>query len=384
MPIIGEIQLKGQQFAAAAAWAAKWVTARPVVAVHAGLALTVTDDGLVIGAFNGDATARARVAIDAADAEAVAAGGSRAIVSGRLLAELAGTFGNKAVTLTGDDKNVFLRAGRFSVSLPVLAEAEFPALAAEPAPIGTVSGDAFTSAVSRAAVAVGKDPSKGMVFATMHVGFGPDEITLLATDRYRAAGVTLPWTPIESEEPVGLTALVIGHVLKDAAAGFAGPDDITIGLSATAISLTTATRSLTVQLADLGEVKYPVEQFLGYLSTAQDTSAVLTIADMMAPLKRAGLVRGKEGPVRLTFTDGTATVSSKADEIAQEGDEGVDVDYAGDEVAIAFNPQYFADALGTAPSPTVRMGFGSAKKPITLTVDGDPSWRHILVPIVIR
>lgn len=382
MPIIGELQIKPQAFAAAVAWAAKWVTPKPVVPVHAGLALTAADGALEIRAFNGDVSARATIAVDM-DAEAMGAELSTAIVSGRLLAELAGTFGNKQVTITGDDSNVFLRAGRFAVSLPMLDADAFPASPDTPSPIGSAAGDALASAVARTAVAVGKDAAKGLVFASMHIGFGEKEITLLATDRYRAAGVTVPWQP-NGDDTSGLSAIVLGHMLKDAAAGFAGPDEITIGLSATAISLTSATRSLTVQLVDLGEATFPVEQFLGYLSAEQDETAVLTVAEMMAPLKRAGLVRGKEGPVRLTFTQDTVTISSKADEIAQEGDEGVDADYAGPETAIAFNPQYFADALGTVPGGTVRMGFGSPKKPITLTVDGDPSWRHILVPVIIR
>jgi len=385
MPIIGEVQIKPQAFAAAAAWAAKWVTLKPVVPVHAGLALEVHADRLYIGAFNENVSARAMVDVEVADAEAVAGGKSRAVVSGRLLAELVGTFAGKLVTITGDENSVFLRAGRFSVSLPTLNEGDFPALPTAPPPIGSVSGDALATAVGRVSVAVGRDPAMGTIFSTVFLGFADNHIELLATDRYRAAGVSLPWTVNAGARTAGPDALVLGHVLKDAALGFAGPDEIEIGLSGSAISLTSPTRSLTIQQAVLQQgQEYPLKQFQEYLVTEQERSAVLTVADMLAPLKRAGLVRGKEGPVRLTFSPGEVVVSSKADEIAQEGDEGVDVEYEGEETAIAFNPHYFSDALSTVPAAKVRLGFGSPKKPITLSVDDDPSWHHILVPVLIR
>lgn len=380
MPITGEIAVKPAAFQAAVAWVAKWVASKPVIPLHAGLMLDAADGTLTVGAYSENATARAVV-------EYEGDGVGQAVVSGRLLAGLVATLtSTKMISVTSVGDQVEMRAGRFRVTLPVLADVDdYPTIPGALPTIGTVAGDLLADAVGRCGVAVGDDMSKGAIFGVMHLGLARDAITLMATDRYRAAVVRIPWTG--PDDVMSVTPL--GSVMVEAAASFAGPDEISIGCSGTTLSFTSPTRSMTVHLIDLppdkNGIKYPAEMLGSHLSYAHRLTATLTPADLAMPLKRASMVREKDGPIRVTMTPGTMSIAADAGEfgLKQEGDDEVDVVYDGEETVIGFNPKYLGDALASAPTPTVTLGFGEARRSILVSSPGDDSWHHILMPLVL-
>jgi DNA polymerase-3 subunit beta len=382
MPITGDISVKPQAFAAAVAWAVKWIAGRPAAPIAAGVALDVADGTLSLTTYNETVTARATVAI-----EGLSTGTGRAIVSGRLLADLAATFkAGKPVNIsTGENGHVVLTVGRWTGTLPTFLESDWPSLPAEVAAVGTVAGDAFATAVGRVGVAVANDDTKGRVFTLMYVGFENGTLSLYATDRYRVAKTVLPWT---AAGEISTSATPYGSMLIDAAGSFAGPDAVTIGLDGSAMSLTTATRSLTMRLGDPGENGWPAEVMDNNiaLADAYDGLAVLTPAEVVLPLKRASIVRGKAGPVKLAFSEGTLTIASSEGQLEQDGNEEVDVPYDGKPGSMAFDPTYLVTALASVPGDTVEMRFQVAeftRRPVVLSAAGDPHWRHVIVPQVV-
>jgi DNA polymerase III sliding clamp (beta) subunit (PCNA family) len=64
MPITGDISVRPQAFAAAVAWAVKWIAGRPAAPIAAGVALDVADGTLSLTTYNETVTARATVAIE--------------------------------------------------------------------------------------------------------------------------------------------------------------------------------------------------------------------------------------------------------------------------------------------------------------------------------
>jgi DNA polymerase-3 subunit beta len=373
--IKGSLTAKPQIFAAAVGWAAKFVVAKPVVPVHGGIMLEVADGTLTVISYSENVSTRAVVPVDG-DAQ------GRAVVSGRLLAALVGTLADKPVTLEGADDHVELRAGKFRTTLPAMAEDEYPDPPAVPAPIGTVAGQAFADMVHRVGVAASGDLSNRIALAGLHLMFLQDRITAMATDSRRAATSSVPFAQ-SVVVPGPYEALALAETLVDAAAAFVGPDDVTVGLDATNLSLTSPTRSLTVRL--LAE-QYVADAISPLMAVEHPEHATIRTAALTGPLKRAALVRAKDGPIRLDFTEGALTVVAKADDIAQDSDETVETDYAGPGYSLAFNPGYLADALTSAPGDTVDVAFrpveeGEKPQQVIVTVPGDDTWRHLLMPI---
>jgi DNA polymerase-3 subunit beta len=376
--IKGKLTAKPQVFAAAVGWAAKFLDPRPEVPIWGCILLDAADGVLTVISYSENVSTRAVVPVDG-DAQ------GRAVVSGRLLAALAGTLARKPVTIEGGGgDHLEMTAGTFRGTLPTMGEDEYPDPPAVPAPIGTVAGQAFADMVHRVAVAASGDLTNRIALAGLHLSFVNDTVTALATDSRRATTASVPFRP-EFGPDTDCEALALAETLVDAAAAFVGPDDITVGLDGSNLALTSPTRSLTVRL--LAE-PYDAAGLGRFFAVEHPEHLPVRTADLTGPLKRAALVRAKDGPIRLDLTEGALTVVAKADDIAQDSDETVPADYTGPEHSLAFNPAYLADALNSAPGDVVDMAFlatgpGVRPEKVVFTVPGDDTWRHLLMPIML-
>ncbi len=374
--IDGTITAKPQVFAAAVKWAAKFIANKPVVPMQGGLLLEIQDEGLYITAYNEVVTARAIVPV------AGRASGS-AVVSGRLLAELVGTFPNKEVEISGGLDDVLIAAGRWRGSLPTMDADDFPEVPGEPATIGVLhGGDALHDAVARAAAATQAD-SAVIPSRCVHLTFGEEAVTVVASDSYRAARARAPFAMTEQAEAdmQPCTALLLGQVAVDVAAAFMGPDDIEVGLDAGSLSLTSPTRSVVVR-----QVSERYDERIALLfSQDQPEHVRVKVADLAVPLKRAGIMQGKAAPVVLHFGPDLITINVPADDRQKGADDEVDAEYAGPEHTLRFDPGKLGDALGSAPGDTVDIAMRTGVVAgVIVTVPGNDDWRHLLQPLKAR
>lgn len=375
MPIKGSVTVKPQAFAAAVKWVAKFVNPRPSVPIQGGIAITVTGGAITMSAFNEYANAAVHVPCSGD-------GAGRAIVSGRLLAELVATLGTKDVTIQPDpdrgEGGIQLVTGRFRGTLPTMAEDDLPSLPGPVSPsIGEVGGDALHAAVARVAPVAWKDVTASNTLVGVHLRFTPDALCLIASDTRRVASAEVAYTGGAG------TALVLAPTLLDAAAAFVGPDQVAIGLDDNNISLTTATRSITVRLS---AGTYPEADFRRFLAFDPDQVALIQIAELAEPLKRAETIRAKTGPIQLFLTPGEMAITASAADLPQDSDDAIDVDYQGPDHGLAFTPEYLADILQSAPGAVLRMTFratapGEKLTPAVFTDPDDDRWVHVLMPL---
>jgi DNA polymerase-3 subunit beta len=379
--IEGSITVKPQVFAAAVKWAAGFLAGKPAIPVHGGLKLDAESGTLTITAFSEYVSAVASVPFEGD-------GSGVAVVSGRLLKELAGTFGTKDVGISGDKELVAIASGRWNGTLPTMSEDDYPAVPPVPSPIGTVNGDEFARAVAEVVTATSKDPDKQVQFRAVHLTFGDGRASIMGTDSYRAAGSAAEFTSTSVQDSGTLEALVLGEIMEDVAAGFMGPDAITVGMSGTQIAMSSRTRSVVLNTLAMSEGgrEYPVDMVRRFLAAEQPEHAIVAVGELVVPLKRAALMREKEGPVTVRFSEGLITIVSRSGESRRAGTDEVDVKYSGPETSLDFNPRYFAEALSSAPGDEVDIALtaerhpNGAPKPVVLTVAGAP-WRHVMQPL---
>ena len=91
-------------FADAVAWAARSLPVRPSAPVLSGLLIDASDEGLVLSTFDYETSARATLTAEVADE-------GRALVSGRLLADICRSLPAKPVDLAIDGSRPACRAG---------------------------------------------------------------------------------------------------------------------------------------------------------------------------------------------------------------------------------------------------------------------------------
>jgi DNA polymerase III subunit beta len=346
----------------AVAWAARGLPVRPTLPVLAGLMIETTHggDGLVLSTFDYETSARASIPAAVQDE-------GKALVSGRLLADICRSLPDKPVDMTVDGVKVELRCGSARFTLQTMPVDEYPTLPEMPAATGTVSSDLFAKAVSQAVTAAGRDDMLP-VLTGVRVEIQGDKVSLLATDRFRLALRELQWDPGATDAEAN--ALVPARVLAETARSLTSGSQVTIALSGQGSGegiigfegqVGSGFRRTTTRLLD-GEFPrvrslFPSE----HLTTARVDRTALIEA-----VKRVALVAERNAAVQLRFDDNGLTLDAGHSEEAL-ATESFDAQVKGEAITTGFNPNYLLDGLGVIEQPVVELAFTQPAKPVVIS-----------------
>jgi DNA polymerase-3 subunit beta len=359
--------------AEAVAWVARALPTRPVIPILAGLLLEAGEGGaandLTLSCFDYDVSARV-------GAEAAVAEPGRALVAGRLLAEIARSLPSRPVDIASDGDTVILSSGSARFTLLTLPAEDFPALPSLPPPAGTIDGGWFAAAVAQVAVAASRDDTLPMLTGVL-VDIDGSDITLVATDRYRMAVRDLDWQP--AQPGIRTSALIPARTLADATKTMAVGTEVAISLAAQGqeprgqeprgqeprrqeavasagaglaggadgmnglIGFDDGGRRLTTRL--LGT------EFVTYRSRFPrefGCRARLAAGPLGEAVKRVALVADRESRLLLTFGAGELVIETGSSE-GSRAVETIEAEFEGAEgFAIAFKPQYLLDGIRAA------------------------------------
>ncbi|GII98820.1 DNA polymerase-3 subunit beta [Sediminihabitans luteus] len=360
----------------AVTWTARTLPTRPPAPVLAGVRIEADAAGtLSLSSFDYEVSARSEIPAEVREPGTV-------LVSGRLLAEISRSLPAKPVDVVVEGNKVVVTCGASRFTLLTMPVEDYPALPTMPELTGTVSGDELTSAVAQVSVAASRDDTLPLLTG-VRMEIQGERITLLATDRYRLALRELVWNPtVPSYEAV---ALVRARTLTDVAKSLGSSGKVNVALSADGgvnlIGFEAGGRHTTSQLVD-GD--YPPVRRL--FPDETPIHAVVPTAALMDAAKRVALVAERNTPIRLSFSDGQVVLDAGQGDDAQAS-EALEAVLVGEEISVAFNPQFLLDGLGALGTDFVRMGFTHPNKPVEFTgqesLDGESSssYRYLLVPI---
>ena len=355
---------------------ARSLPTRPPVPVLAGLLLEADDRTLTLSGFDYEVSARVEVSADVGSP-------GRALVSGRLLADITRSLPQAAVEVVLDAGKVVVNCGKARFSLLTLPVDDYPALPAMPSASGTAPAELFAAAVSQVAIAAGRDDTLP-VLTGVRVEIEGDTITLAATDRYRLAVREFPWSPQRPDSAA--IALVPARTLSDTNKALAAGNEVTIALSSGPgseglIGFESGGRRTTSRLLD-GE--FP--KYRALLPTESSVVVSLDTAALMETVRRVSLVAERNTPVRLAFRAGEVTLEAGTGDEAQAL-ETLDARLDGDDITIAFNPAYLLDGLGAIDAPVAHLSFTAPTRPAILSgrvdaQDSEPGdYRYLLMPV---
>jgi DNA polymerase III subunit beta len=369
-----KLQVERDPLAEAVAWTARALPARPTAPVLAGMRLQAGQE-LTLSTFDYEVSAQATIPVAADEAGTV-------LVSGRLLAEIVRSLPAKPVDLSTDGTRTTLRCGSATFTLLLLPSDEYPTLPTMPDTTGSVGADAFASAIAQVAIAAGRDDTLPALTG-IRMEIADDTLTLVATDRYRLAVRELRWTPVQPG--LSTAVLVPARVLGDTARALTAGAEVTVALAAEGgesstdgiIGFEGGGRRTTTRLLS-GE--YPRYQTL--LPSEFSAVAELSASSFAEAVKRVALVAERNTPVRLGFAPGEVLLEAGTGDEAQ-ATEAIEASFDGDEMQIAFNPQYLIDGIGAIDSDTARISFTTPTRPAVITGkgEGQPDYRYVLMPI---
>lgn len=354
--------------------AAKSLPNRPSVPVLAGVLLVADGDTLTVSSFDYEVSTEGTVLAKVENP-------GRALVSGRLLSEIAKALPNKPVEFTAVGAHVELVCGSARFTLPTMPVEDYPTLPDMPASAGTIDAATFATAVQQVAVAAGRDETLPMMTG-VRVEADGTSLALLATDRYRLAVREFEWTP---DGGGAWNALVPAKTLVDIAKG-AGSGTVTIarndgGPGEGMLGFAAGSRRTTTRLLDGGN--YPPVRSL--FPATHNAETRVSVAELAAVVKRVALVADRTTPVLLSFNSDGLVVEAGGAEDARAS-EAMDATYTGGPLTIGFNPQYLLDGLAAVNTPTAHFAFVDNFKPAVITgagPDGEPisGYRYLIMPI---
>jgi DNA polymerase-3 subunit beta len=371
-----KFRVERDALADAVAWTAKSLPSRPSVPVLAGVLMRVGDGQLTVSGFDYEVSSQVTVAVQA-DSD------GSSLVSGRLLAEITKALPAKPVEVAAVGTHLELTCGSARFTLPTMPVEDYPTLPSMPEEAGVIDAGTFAQAVAQVAIAAGRDDTIPMLTG-LRLELEGSTLSMLATDRYRAAVREIAWRP--GDTGINLQALVPARTLADTAKTL-GPlgGEVTVALSRGGIGegmigFSGGARRTTSRLLD---PDFPKIRAL--FPDQHSARAKLSVAALAEVVRRVALVADRTTPVRLAFAEGEVVIEAGGSEDARAS-EAMECEFTGDPLTVAFNPAYLLDGLSVLDASHVLVSFTSAMKPAVISPAGDdgepvPGYRYLIMPM---
>ncbi|MGI8676356.1 MAG: DNA polymerase III subunit beta [Nocardioidaceae bacterium] len=375
-----KFRIDRDELADAVAWTARSLPNRPSVPVLAGLLIETAADGLSLSGFDYETSAQATVSAEVADE-------GRALISGRLLADICRSLPHKSVEVTQDGTKVTVVCGTARFSLATLPVEDYPTLPDMPTASGSVRAEEFSRAVAQAVSAAGRDDMLPLLTG-VRMEIEGATISMMATDRFRASLRELPWVPERSD--ASAHALVPARVLAETAKALTAGSEVSVALASTGSGdgligfegvAGTGSRRTTTRLLE-GEFPRVRQLF----QAESQTIVWLETEALVESVKRVSLVAERNTPVRLRFTEGQVVLEAGSGDEAQAS-ESVEARVDGPDISMGFNHQYLLDGLSAIGLPSVHMAFTAHTRPAALAgapetgADPELDFRYLLMPV---
>lgn len=121
----------------------------------------------------------------------------------------------------------------------------------------------------------------------------------------------------------------------------------------------------------------PYEQVIPKQS---DKTIVLTRGPLLEAVKRAQLMSSETRGVRLTVEKGLLRISSDNPELGELKEE-IDIDYAGSEVTVGFNPKYLTELLGQMTNDDICLELSGELDPGAIHPKGSTDYVGVIMPM---
>ncbi|EYT54686.1 DNA polymerase III subunit beta [Leucobacter sp. UCD-THU] len=338
-------------FSDAVSFAVKLLPQRPTQPLLSGALIEAEGDQLTVSSFDYEVSARTSVTAEVSEA-------GRALVSGRLLSEIAQRLPHADVELSLVENRVEVRCGSASFRLPAMPVEEYPQVPQVDSVSGSVPADLFADAIAQVSLAASKDDVTPVITG-VQFEVSENSLTLTATDRYRVATRSIDWENQSGQSD--LSALVPSKIVTEVGKTFSGDGQVQVSIikddERELIAFTGGSKTVTSLLI---KGNYPPVGRL--FPTSVDNYSVINTSELVEAVGRVGLVLEREAALRFSFAEGTVTLEAAGTESAQAV-ETVDAHLVGEEMVVSLKPQFLLDGLRSTHSEFARIAFTRTDNP---------------------
>jgi DNA polymerase-3 subunit beta len=265
--------------------------------------------------------------------------------------------------MLGTPSRATLKCERSNYEFFTLPAQEYP-----PLPEGTSGGQfrvdakAFREAVGAVTFAASGEEARGAVLMGTLLELEGTQLTLVATDGYRLARYGLALAePVSAPLKLIVPARGLGEVSRSSSDGQIEAQ--VLGGQANQLVFHTGDAKISARLVD---GQYPNYQQVIPKKEEFDKKVVASTAQLLASLRRAGIVAGDRASMVKLAMDGTSLVITASSDTTGNAYEEIDVERSGDPLNIAFNAKFLVEILNHIETETVTLEFAGALKPAAI------------------
>ncbi|HEX3517871.1 MAG TPA: DNA polymerase III subunit beta [Solirubrobacteraceae bacterium] len=299
-----------------------------------------------------------------------------ALLPARLLLDVARSLSAETLTLElrSAEQDVELICGPTTFHLRTLRAEDFPTL---PQPSHetrvTLPTAAFVETVSRVARSASRDETRPVLTGILMSAAG-QELRMVATDSYR---LSVKETALESALQGSLEANVPARALQELVR-------IAQQTPADSLAVSVGQNQVIFELGDIVLSSRLIDgQFPNYrqlLPESVEHELRLASAELTDVVRRISLLAQKNAPLRLSFGEGTLTVSAQTPDVG-EASEAIPVPFHGEPFEIGFNPEFLRDGLESIDSDELILKLISPLRPGLIESPDTGDFVYLIMPI---
>ena len=298
-----------------------------------------------------------------------------AVLPARLLLDVVRSLSGEQLTmeLRSAEQDIELICGATTFHLRTLRAEDFPSLPA-PSPDTriTLPLEAFVQTVSRVARSASRDETRPVLTGVL-MSASVQELRMVATDSYRlSVKETSLEAPLQGSIEANVPARALQELVRIAQAG---GDSLAVSVGQNQVIFEIGDIVLSSRLID--------GQFPNYRQLLPETvehELRLSSAEITDVVRRISLLAQKNAPLRLSFSEGTLTVSAQTPDVG-EASEAIPVPFHGEAFEIGFNPEFLRDGLESIDSDELVLKLISPLRPGLIESPDTGDFVYLIMPI---
>lgn len=332
-------------FSEAVSFAVKLLPSKFNHPVLGGVLIESHETGIVLSSFDYEASATTKIAATVTEP-------GRMLVSGRLLADIASRLPDAPVLFSTQDSRVTITCGKAAFTLLSMPLEEYPAIPIVAGRSGKVPAELFADAVGQVAVAASREDVTPVITGVL-IEVEENQLSLIATDRYRVAVRTIDWDGTDGATQA--TALVPARIIHEVSKTFAASGTLSITFTAEGerelIAFSADDKTVTSVLI---RGQYPPIRRL--FPESVDNYAVVNTAELVEAVRRVKLVLERDIAIKFSFSQEGVLLDGVGGDKAQAS-ENVDSTLSGSDMVVSLKPDFLLDGLNALHSEFARLGF---------------------------
>lgn len=335
--------------------------------VLSGVYMSLEGDELTVTGTDRELTISMRLTV-------AGAGDGDAVVTARLASDVVRSLDAGAVNVITDGEGMHIDSARSKFSLQTMSAEDFPRVALLDGDPVVLAAEYLLTALRQVVKAASADESRPVLTGVL-LSAEKEGLRLVTTDSYRLALCDLPGVEVLGSDQ---NVLVPSRALQEAIRLLGDVEQASVRFSDREASFNVGAVTITTRLI---EGEFPSYQ--GLIPDHQPNRLTIGRESLINAVRRVRLMAQDSTPIRLDMSADGLELSATTQDVG-EAREQLDAVYDGEDLTVAFNPEYLLDGAETAPGDQIVLNTVDALKPAVIRTPETEQFLYLLMPVRIN